>query len=359
MTLKRRKVIVVDDNTVNLVTCKNILKTFYEVYPAPSAAKMFELLGQFLPELILLDVEMPEIDGYETARLLKNNDAYKDIPIIFLTALRDARNEMEGLDLGAVDYITKPFAGPLLLRRIEMHLSLIDHKKELKELNASMHKMLIQKTEQLWRLQNAVMNIVADLVECRDNTTGGHVARIQAYLDCLIGKLIEQNVYTNEISGWDLDYVLPSSQLHDVGKIGISDVILNKPAKLTPEEFETIKTHVNLGVTAIARMEKAAADHSFFHHAKTFAGMHHEKWDGTGYPNGLKGPDIPLEGRLLAIVDVYDALVSVRPYKSAFPPQEAVSVITAGRGTHFDPQLVDVFCMVADRFADMARAVAV
>ena len=211
------------------------------------------------------------------------------------------------------------------------------------------------KISELLKLHNAVLSIVADLVECRDEITGGHVARTQKYLYCLVEKLLEQGgVYAEEISSWDLDFVLPSAQLHDVGKICIGDGILNKPGKLTEAEYEIIKTHVALGVDAITRMEQATGDHSFFRHAKIFAGTHHERWDGKGYPNGLSGADIPLGGRLLALADVYDALISIRPYKQALPFREADAVMLAGSGTHFDPLLIDVFRAVSQRFADIA-----
>ncbi|MDR2861877.1 MAG: response regulator [Syntrophobacterales bacterium] len=357
MTAKRKKIIVVDDNTTNLVACKNILKPFYEVYPAYSAVKLFELLEWVSPNLIMLDVEMPDMDGYETARLLKSNDAFRDIPIIFLTAKRELENELEGLNLGAMDYIYKPFAGPLLLRRIETHLTLIAYKEELKSQNLTMQKMLMLKNGQVWQLQNAVLGIVADLVECRDDVTGGHISRTQKLLSCMLEKLKEKGVYSEETSLWNPDYVLPSAQLHDVGKIGISDAILNKPGKLTPEEFEIMKNHVKIGVDAINHMEKMTDDHSFFQYARAFAGTHHEKWDGNGYPNGLRGMDIPLEGRIMAIVDVYDALVSSRPYKKSFPTQEAAAIIREGKGTHFDPCLVEIFQSVSDQFAGIAHEV--
>ena len=352
---ERKKIIVVDDNPTVLSICKNVLKTIYDVYPTPSSAKMFLLLERIMPDLILLDVEMPEIDGYETARMLRNNSNYKNIPFIFVSARRDVKNELEGLSLGAVDYIFKPFVGELFLRRIETHLSLIEHKKELETLNATMHKIVVAKAGQISELQNAVLSIVADLVECRDDVTGGHVFRTQRYLDCLIDKLIEEELYADEIASWDLDSVIPSSQLHDLGKIGISDVVLYKPARLTPDEFEVIKKHVDIGVNAINRMEKVTNDHSFFKHAKIFAGAHHEKWNGKGYPAGLAGMDIPLEGRLMAIVDVYDALVSTRPYKKPYTAEQAQATINEGRGTHFDPQLVDMFNVVADRFEKIAK----
>jgi len=350
MTNNRKKIIVVDDNTTNLIACKNILKPFYEIYPVSSAMNLFALLEQIVPDLILLDVEMPVMNGYEAARLLNNNDKYKELPVIFLTAKCDEESELEGLNLGAVDYIFKPFVGPLLLRRIETHLSLIEYKTELKTQNILMQEMLLSKTGKVWQLQNAVLEIVADLVERRDNNTGGHVSRTQNLLRRMFEKLSEQGIYEDETAFWNLDFVLPSAQLHDVGKIGISDVILNKPGKLTPEEFEIMKSHVEIGVNAINNMEKITDDHSFLRHAKLFAGMHHEKWDGTGYPAGLKKFEIPLEGRLMAIADVYDALISVRPYKPAFSHERASDIISEGRGTSFDPQLVDIFNIVKSRF---------
>ena len=355
MITHKKKIIAVDDNITILTTYKNILKSSYEVHTAMSVAKMFLLMEDFLPDLILLDVQMPELSGYEAARILKNNIDYKEVPFIFVSAQHDAKSEMEGLDLGALDYIYKPVVGELLLRRIEIHLSLIAHKKELNELNLTMHKMVVAKTSQLWKLQNAVISIVSDLVECRDEVTGGHVSRTQKYLSCLIEKLLEQGEYADEISSWDLDFVLPSAQLHDVGKIGISDTILNKPDRLTPEEYEIMKMHVKIGVDAIDRMEEITEDHGFFSHARTFAGMHHERWDGKGYPNGLAGFDIPLEGRLMAIADVYDALISDRPYKKALSFSDAENIIKEGRGTHFDPQLVDIFNVVSNCFADIVK----
>ncbi|MDR1158089.1 MAG: response regulator [Oscillospiraceae bacterium] len=355
MRNRRDTIILVDDNMANLFMGKNMLKMFYEVYSVPSAEKLFECLGRFVPDLILLDIEMPVMDGYETIKRLKRTDAFIDIPVIFLTTKNDEGSELLGLNLGAVDYVSKPFSTPLLLKRIETHLLIAAQKRALKRSNDSLQETVLQKTRQVTGLQNAVLNIVAELVEFRDGITGGHVYRTQKYLQFLIERLIKENIYIDEISRWDLDFVFSSAQLHDVGKIAISDVILNKPGKLTDEEFEIMKTHVQIGVNAIERIEATTSQHEFLHHAKIIASTHHEKWDGSGYPRGLSGKSIPLEGRLMAVADVYDALISARPYKKAFTANEAERIMEEGRGVHFDPVLVDVFHSAAGRFAGIVN----
>ncbi|MDR3231185.1 MAG: response regulator [Synergistaceae bacterium] len=350
----RRKIMLVDDNMANLTMGKNMLKTFYEVFPLPSGAKLFELLEKVIPDLILLDIEMPEMNGYEAIRKLKDNPRLADIPVIFLTARSDENSELEGLSLGAIDYISKPFSAPLLLKRIENHLLITSQKRELKNYSDNLVEMVQRKTRQVIDLQNAILSTVAEMVEFRDDVTGGHVERTQKYLKLLVDRLIEEKIYEEETLTWNLEFLIPSAQLHDVGKIAISDTILNKPGKLTPEEFEEMKKHVTVGVDAIARIENNTAEHAFLDHARIIAGTHHEKWDGTGYPLGLRGKEIPLEGRLMAIADVYDALISTRPYKKPFSTRDAERIIEEGRGTHFDPLLVDVFHRESDRFARIA-----
>jgi len=349
-----KKVIAVDDNLTNLSVLKNVLKPYYETYTVSSAEKMFDLLQKVKADIILLDVEMPDLSGYEAIRILKNNLAYKDIPVIFLTALNEEQDEMKGLDLGAVDYICKPFVAPLLLRRIETHLSLAEHKRELQELNESIQKKYLNKAGEVTELQNAILDIIAGMVEDRDEDTGGHIHRIKRYLSCLIDALTEMDIYSEDVLSFDMEFLLPSSQLHDLGKIAISDVILNKPGKLTDEEYEIMKTHAQIGVDAIVKMEKITKDSGFLEYAKIFAGTHHERWDGSGYPNGLRGTDIPLIGRLMAIADVYDALVSARPYKEAYSCEKAISIIREGSGTQFDPLLIDTLDKISDQFAYIA-----
>ena len=350
MSLERNKIIMVDDNLTNLTMGRNMLKTFYEVYPAPSSAKLFEILENVTPDLILLDIEMPEMNGYEAIKKLKIDRRFNDIPVIFLTAKNDETSELEGFDLGAVDYISKPFSAPLLLKRIANQLLIVKQKKDLKDYADNLEIKVHEKTKEVFNLQNAVLSTVADLVEFRDKQTGGHINRTQKYLQALTTKMISEGIYSEEIKKWDMDFFLPSAQLHDVGKIAISDLILNKPGKLTIEEFEIMKTHVTIGVDAIEKIMHSAEEHAFLNHALLITGTHHEKWDGSGYPVGLKGRNIPLEGRLMAIADVYDALITVRPYKNAFTHADACQIIEEGSGKHFDPSLIDIFKKVKSEF---------
>jgi putative two-component system response regulator len=355
MANERNVILLVDDNATNLAAGKEMLKNDYKVYPVPSAEIMFDLLENVYPDMILLDIDMPGMNGYEAIKKLKANPAWNDIPVVFLTAMTDEGSELDGLSLGAIDYVSKPFSAPLLLKRIENHILSQARKQQLKELNENLEEMVRKKTRRVIQLQDAVLQTVADLVEFRDDVTGGHVCRTQAYMKLLVDQVLKEGLYKEETAAWDKDYLLLSAQLHDVGKIAISDLILNKPAKLTPEEFEIMKTHVEIGVRAIKKIEENTEEHAFLKHARLIAGAHHEKWDGTGYPAGLGGSDIPLEGRLMAIADVYDALISKRPYKRPMGTDEAKKIIEEGRGTHFDPALVDIFMKVSDDFAEIVK----
>ncbi|MDR0620528.1 MAG: response regulator [Deltaproteobacteria bacterium] len=355
MDTKRQKIMLVDDNTANLTMGKNMLKEAYEVYPVPSAAKLFDLMEHVTPALILLDVMMPEMDGYEAIQKLKSDERFADIPVIFLTSMNDENSELEGLSLGAIDYVIKPFSAPLLLKRIENHLLIVSQKAELKHYNDNLQAMVAEKTAQVFDLQNAVLSTLAEMVEFRDNMTGGHVTRTRKYLEVLVDKMLEEKIYHEEVLTWNLDFFLQSAQLHDVGKIAISDAILNKPGRLEPDEFDEMKKHVLFGVEAINKIAAKTTEHSYLHHAAIFAGTHHEKWDGTGYPNGLKGYEIPLEGRLMAIADVFDALISKRPYKPPMPVETAINIIVEGSGAHFDESLVGIFLKVTDQFAEISR----
>jgi len=344
---------MVDDDLTNLNIARNNLSGIYSIVTVPSGDKLFNLLDKINPSLILLDIEMPEMNGYEVMKKLKEKETTAHIPVIFLTAKIDPTSEIEGLSLGAVDYITKPFSRELLIKRIDLHLLIEKQKKELMTYSLSLESEVGKQTQTVLELQNAIIKIIAELVECRDSITGGHIERTQHYIRLLIDFLMEHDIYTSELLQWDIDLFVMSSQLHDVGKITIRDDILMKPGKLTEDEFEEIKFHTIAGVDIIRRIEENTTESEFLLYAAALAGSHHERWDGTGYPYGLKETEIPLHGRLMALVDVYDALTNDRPYKEAFSHEEAVSIISSGSGTHFDPQITNVFLLHEKEFKDV------
>jgi len=370
MDTERKAVYLVDDDPTNLTVGIDALEEHYDVLTLSSGALLVKMLEKGVPDLILLDIDMPGMDGYETLKIIKSNPKTSHVPVIFLTAMSDSRSELAGLTLGAVDYISKPFSGPLLRKRIEMHMliesqkrileaqtrELLSQRLDLIRFNDNLQDMVEVKTKTVVELQDALLKTMAELVECRDNITGGHIERTQNYLGVLLNAMQRQGVYQEEASTWNIKLVLQSAQLHDVGKIAVKDCILNKPGKLTEEEFNEIKEHTAFGGAVIEKIGESTSEQAFLEYAKIFALTHHEKWDGSGYPSGLKGERIPLLGRLMAIADVYDALRSNRPYKQAYPHSEAVSIIRAGSGTHFDPVLVNLFMSVAGEFDAIAAA---
>ena len=359
MEAEKKLIILVDDNLANLRIGMNVLEEKYRVATAPSAKKLFDLLDNNYPAMILLDIDMPEMNGYEAIKVIKSRPDTRNIPVIFLTSKAESDDELTGLSLGAVDYITKPFQPALLLKRIELHLLVEIQRKtlkaqtsELQYFNDNLQKMVEEKTQDVLDLQNALLKTIAELVECRDDITGGHIERTQRGVKIILEELEQSNIYADERMGWDLGLLLQSCQLHDVGKISIDDSILKKPGKLSDEEFEQMKKHVIFGEEIIEKVEVLAKESEFLKYAKVFAAYHHEKWDGTGYSRRLKEQQIPLLGRIMAVVDVYDALVSERPYKKAFSHMEAVRIITEGSGKQFDPSLVEAFIRKADLFAN-------
>jgi len=326
---KMKTIFVVDDNNVNLMSADKALSEYYQVFTMPSASAMFGLLEDVKPDLILLDIVMPELNGLDTLKLLKSCSRHAEIPVIFLTSRDDNQTESLGFELGAVDFISKPFSHPVLLNRIKSHLNI--------------EEIIRERTEKLNKLKNSIISVLANMVENRDRTTGSHIERTTRYIRLLLKALIEHRVYFDEIGQWDLELAISSARLHDIGKIAVTDLILNKPGKLTAEEFETIKIHTSEGERIINSIIADTGEEAFLQFAKLFASYHHEKWDGTGYPYGLKGPGIPLQGRIMAIADVYDALVSDRPYKTVYSHADAMDIIRKNSGTHFDPELVAVF----------------
>ncbi|MDR0447818.1 MAG: response regulator [Treponema sp.] len=358
-----KKVFIVDDNSINLLTAEETLSDQYEVYTLKSAEFMFEYLESVLPDLILLDIQMPDIDGFEALKRLKNNERYTEIPVIFLTSKSDPATEALGFEMGVIDFISKPFSAPVLLNRIKSHLHI--------------ESIIRQRTNKLIKLQNSLVSVLANMIENRDKLTGRHIERTTEYMKILLNAMMERGIYIDEINKWNLDTVISppglqdeneivtlkekdpdsfevavlSSRLHDIGKIAITDIILNKPGSLTADEYETMKTHALEGERIIDGIIAESGDGIFLQNAKLFAGSHHERWDGTGYPRGLSGSDIPLQGRIMAIVDVYDALISDRSYKKAFMHEKAVEIIKEGRESNFDPQIVDVFLEIQNKIS--------
>jgi len=337
-----KSIFIVDDSDTSLLLAKEALKEHYRVLTMSSAARLFKLLEKFIPDLILLDIEMPEMDGFETIQKLKTNNYYKDVPVIFLTNYREDSIESFGFELGVVDFISKPFSTPVLINRIKTQLDI--------------DTLIRDRTERIKRLQNGIMTVLANVVEERDKDTRGHNDRTAAYVKILIEAMVEHGVYTDEIKGWDMEKVIFSSRLHDMGKISVMDTILNKPGKLSDEEYEQMKYHTMEGVKIIDRMILQTGEEDFLHNAKLYAEYHHERWDGTGYPHGLKGIDIPLHGRVLAIVDAYDALVSKRPYKEANTHEEAIKNISENSGKQFDPKIVEVFIAEQNKFKEASES---
>ena len=335
----QKTIFVVDDNDTNLSMAEEALEDQYRVLTLPSASKMFTLLEKITPDMILLDIEMPEMDGFEALLRLKGDPSFAGIPIIFLTGMSDAATEVRGFQLGVVDFVSKPFSAPVLLNRIRSHLNIDD--------------IIRERTAQIQRLQNGILFVFADLVENRDEMTGGHVERTEQYIRVLADAMIAHGVYSDTMRGMDLELLSLSARLHDVGKIAIPDRVLNKPGRLEPDEWAVIKRHSAEGEHVIDQMVSRTDDVEFLRYAKLFAGYHHERWDGAGYPYGLKETHIPIQGRIMAVVDVYDALVSERSYKNAFSVEESIQIIAEGAGKHFDPYITDVFISVHDRFTDM------
>jgi putative two-component system response regulator len=340
---KLKKIVVMDHDTTFLNFASSALGSKHDVVAVPSNEKLFQAIQKTMPDVILLDAEMSEADGYLTLRKLKNAKDTFHIPVIFSTGKIDPESEIKGLGMGAADYITKPCSQQLFLKRVELHLLFEAQKKELIKNNISLEGMVNKKTRTVFDLQNAILKTVAELVECRDNVTGGHIERTQNYLKLFVSILLGYDEYAGHLLSWNLDLLIMSSQLHDVGKISIRDSILMKTSGLTKEEFEEIKKHTIYGTHIIEKIEESTSENEFLQYAKILAGSHHEKWDGTGYPYGLEGEDIPLQGRLMAFVDVYDALTTYRHYKNAYTHEESIELIRQGKGTHFDPRLSEIF----------------
>ena len=342
-SVEKPTILIVDDTPDNITLLCSLLGDRYRNKVAtngPKALKIAEAKPH--PDLILLDIMMPDMDGYEVCEILKTNAQTKDIPVIFLTAKTQEADETKGFELGAVDYITKPISPPILLARVQTHLALQEARSRLSRQNEILEEQVLERTHRLDNLQNAILVALASLAETRDDDTGQHVKRTQRYVKELAQWIADHPKFN--LSPTYIDMIYKTSSLHDIGKVGVPDSILLKPGQLTKEEFEEMKKHTILGRNAIMAAERSIdTPEEFLTVAREIATSHHERWDGRGYPEGLKGEEIPLPARIMAIADVYDAVTSKRVYKDAIPHDEAVQIILKDKGTHFDPDLVDAF----------------
>lgn len=348
-------ILIVDDTPDNISLLCSLLGDRYRNKVAtngPKALKIAEATPH--PDLILLDIMMPEMDGYKVCEALKANPKTRSIPVIFLTAKTQEADETKGFELGAVDYITKPISPPILLARVQTHLALQDARSRLSRQNEVLEEQVMERTRRLDNLQNAILVALASLAETRDDDTGQHVKRTQQYVRVLATAVAEHPKFN--LSPAAIDTIYKTSSLHDIGKVGVPDSILLKPGPLTKEEFEEMKKHTILGRNTIMTAERSIdAPEEFLTVAREIATYHHERWDGRGYPEGLSGEKIPVPARIMAIADVYDALTSKRVYKDAIPHDKAVEIILSERGTHFDPDIVDAFIKNIDIFKQIAH----
>ena len=349
-------VLVVDDTPENLTLMGALLRDHFMVKVANNGEKALKIaMSDTPPDLVLLDIMMPGTDGYEVCRRLKATAATRDIPVIFLTARSDPDDERMGLALGAVDYITKPISPPILLARVNTHLALKATADFLRDKSAYLEREVALRTLEVQAIQDVTIMAMTSLAETRDNETGNHIRRIQLYVKALAERLRNHPRFEAVLNERMIELLYKSAPLHDIGKIGIPDSILLKPGKLTVEEFEVMKTHTTLGRKAIEDAERRLGMRvAFLSVSKEIAYSHQEKWDGSGYPQGLAGDQIPVSARLMAVADVYDALINKRVYKAAFSHDQTCSTIVKGKGTHFDPDMVDAFVDIAEDFRSIA-----
>lgn len=329
--LTKKTVLIVDDVQSNIDVLKGILGGSYNVRVATGGRLALKVaFSPSPPDLILLDVMMPEVDGYEVCRQLKKDERTRGIPVIFVTARSEVRDEIYGLSLGAVDYLSKPVSAPIVLARVKSHLALYDRSSQLESMVQERTASLQIKSDELEETRLEIIRCLGRAAEYRDNETGMHVIRLGYFVKLLASKA--------GLTDHEAKKLMHASMMHDTGKIGVPDNVLLKPGKLTSEEFDIIKTHPQIGAFIIGEHKS-----DLLMLAREIALTHHEKWNGKGYPNGLKGEAIPFAGRLTAIADIFDALTSVRPYKKAWSVDEALDLIQKEAGEALDPKLVPIF----------------
>lgn len=351
-------ILVTDDTPENITLVSAIFKDSFKVKAATTGEKALRIARNdpFI-DLILLDIVMPNMDGYEVCKQLKADERTKNIPVIFLTSKTDLEDEKHGLDLGAVDYIFKPLSPPIIKAKVITHINLKSVTDFLRDENAFLEQEVQRRTQEIQAIQEVSILALASLAETRDKDTGNHLRRTQLYVGALAKALKRNPRFQEFLTDSNISLLFKSAPLHDIGKVGIPDRILLKPDRLDKTEFEIMKTHSIQGREAIERAENSLGiSMEFLNIAKDIVLYHHEKWDGSGYPEGLTRNEIPIPARIMALADVYDALICHRVYKKPMSHEEAASIILEGRGVHFDPEIVDAFIRVQDEFRRIANS---
>jgi putative two-component system response regulator len=353
----RHTVLVVDDTPDNLLLMKNLLQDHYRVKVASTGEQALRIAASDSPpDMILLDIMMPVMDGYQVCLELKKSQKTVGIPVIFLTSRSDVEDEEKGLELGAVDYITKPICPSIVLARVKSHLALKVMDDFLRDQNHFLELEVAKRLLEVTAVQDVTILAMASLAETRDSDTGNHIRRTQFYVKALAEKLRDHPRFSAFLTNANIQAIFKSAPLHDIGKVGIPDAILLKPGRLEPHEFEIMKTHTTLGYNAILNAESALGTPvKFLSFAMSIALSHQEKWDGSGYPQGLAGDAIPIAARLMAVADVYDALICRRIYKDPMSHEGAVKIMLDGRGTHFDADMLDAFMEIQAEFIAIAQ----
>ena len=343
-------VFIVDDVPENIqIAMSHLGDLGYEFAYAISGEQALERMESRPPDLVLMDIMMPGMSGFETLQAMRKSIAMCSIPVIFLTAMTEPENIAYGFEIGGVDYITKPFHGIELRSRVRNHLELHSYRQSLEQ------KVLFR-TRETELLKDIIIVAMGELAEHRDPETGGHIHRTRSFVKVLAESLFEQGKFLDILTPEYIILLYKSAPLHDIGKVAIRDSILLKPARLTAEEFDEMKKHTVYGEDVINKLEKMAGEQlPYLQCAKEIVGSHHEKYDGSGYPRGLAGDDIPLAGRIMAIADVYDALTTKRPYKRALTHEETMKIMKEGQGSHFDPVVFDTFVDIEQGFNEIAE----
>ncbi|MEQ1529499.1 MAG: HD domain-containing phosphohydrolase [Methylococcales bacterium] len=349
-------ILIIEDDATNRAILVQLLKNHYHLLLAVNGEQGIDVARRGMPDLILLDIIMNDMNGFEVCEKLKSNPFTSRIPIIFLTSLSDIKAEQRGLDCGAVDFIYRPISPPILLTRIRTHLLLSRAFEEQRSQNELLELKVTERTLELENTRDAIVVAMAAIIEVRDNETGNHIYRTQHFVKCLAKQLQHQPGFQEQLRDKNIELITKSAPLHDIGKIGIPDLILHKSGLHSPEEFEIMKTHTTIGRDMIAAAQRSLTDDSdFLRYALEITNYHHERWDGRGYPQGLKGDEIPLSARLMALADVYDAMRSKRVYKEAIPHQQIVENIHQQSGKHFDPKLVTAFLQLESEFSRISE----